>query len=429
ALYPYAATALTTIAANAGPTGLVESCFGGTDYSEQTNRPRFEDPRDNRTLSSRLSGVEDIGLLFHACQQGAELAGALNDEKLLKTCLNLSRRIEAGFMGHFFDAEEGFFIDCVWPKDKPVNRNRTFRLTSLLALSGHGELLSLDEWDRLADFIVRRLGHPVIGLRECPADQPMHPTGRNRSENWFQNASRETFRLARLSGNQELLRILLEKAEFFFGAERVLRENLYNNQATQFFDASRLYVSTSWWQCMTTASWWLGLLEALAGIRLTQGNLEYLPGDGGSDVRLTNLFYGGRVWEVDVRGRGRFVAGLEINGRPFDGTQQLEAADERPEQRVRIEKTNRPPVHPVVLGAGAARARITRLEPGRLEAGLAAPGYCRLWFYSPEQPRLLVDGRPIRFAWSPKRHEGTAGFRAGGDSRLEIRCPAAGRRP
>ncbi|HOL67669.1 MAG TPA: hypothetical protein PKX93_09460, partial [bacterium] len=357
--YPKAAAVLQTIGANAGPEGLVESCFGGADYSHQVNRRQFPDPRDNRTISSRLTGVEDMGLLYHACQIGAELASLLGDQLTLRTCLELSGKVECSFRKYFFDEEGGFFLDAVWPKDKPAYRNRFFRLTSLLALSGYGELLVINDWETLANFVWNSLTHPVLGLREVPAEQPLPPGGLNRKENWLQNAARETLRLARLAGHARLLQLIVGKYQQHFQQEKVIRENLYNNQASEFFDTKKLYVSTSAWQAMTASAWWFGLLEAVGGLRLGRGQLEYLPGEGLGDVTVSNLRLAGRVWKVVVKGQGQWVSSIVVNGYPqCPGCYQLLPVGKSQWQTALIRKTDRRVSHPVLFSAGASQVKV-----------------------------------------------------------------------
>jgi len=421
--YEKAASVLKTICSHAGPEGLVESCFGGADYSHQVNRPQFPDPRDNRVVSSRLSGVEDTGILYHACQIGAELASLLQDEETLLACLNLSEKIEQNFIKHFFDEEEGFLLDCVWPKERPVFRNRFFRLTSLLALSGYGELLCLDQWDRLADFIWRKLRHPVIGLREVPVDQVLPDSGRNRKEDWLQNAARETLRVARLAGQERLLHLILDRYQNHFKSEKVIRENLYNNEAKEFFQSGKLHVSTSWWQGMTGSAWWFGILEAVAGLRFSRGQLEYIPGQFGEKLSLSNLHFAKRSWDITVEGKGKWVSEFVINGKKRDPfTYQLQPADLKRRQQVLIKKTDRPPAYPVILSAGASLVNHLYSASGVLKVSLTGPGFSRIWFFSPEKPVLLVGGKEHFYSWSEKRREGSAAILYSKDTEITLFC-------
>jgi hypothetical protein len=422
AAYPPVQGSLRAICANAGPTGLVESCFGGADYSSQVNRPQFPDPRDNRTVSSRLSGVEDHALLFSACQQGAELAATMGDRETLEACADLSARIEPNFMRHFFDEELGFFVDCVWPKDCPLNRNRTLRLTEMMAFVGYADLLCMDEWDRLAETLLRRFTHPLIGLREVPLDQPMQTPNLNRCENWLQNSARDLLRFARLAGSRRLMDILLGQIRAKFDSEKVVQETFYNREATQFFNPAKYPVAASCWQAMTASAWWLGLLEAVAGLRASRGQLEHLPGDAGADTRLSNLTYARRRWDIRVAGRGPWIESLAVNGEPRPGTHQLIPNGGARLQRVDIRKTDRPPNHPVVLSAGAGVAEVRSVRPGRLDAHLANAGFCRLWFYAPRRPDLRVNGREVETRWSERRSFGTAVLVGTPTAEVEVLC-------
>ena len=422
AAYPAMGRAMRTIRANAGPTGLVESCFGGADYGVQLNRPEFPDPRDTNTLSSRLSGVEDHALLFNACQLGAELACFMRDPETLSACVELSRLLEQNFMRHFFDEETGYLIDCVWPKDNPVNLNRTPRLTALMALGGYGELLSMNAWGRLADFVMRRLTHPEIGLREIPADQPVHPRGANYREKWLQNSTRDLLKLARLAERQDMMDMVLGRLTERFREERLIKENIYNANARPYFDPAKQYLAASWWQCMTSSLWFLGLLEAVAGIRIGRGRLEYIPGDSGHDACLDNLHDGAHCWAFDIRGRGRWIDTLTINGQAMHGTYQFTPIVGDFGQRVQIVKTSRPPATPILYSAGAAKIAVSKAAPDRLETRIQSPGFSRLWFYSPRRPSLRINGNECDYRWCGERNEGTAGIMADGEASLEITC-------
>ena len=419
-VYPGIARAIGIIHGNASDKGLVESCFGGTDYADQLGRPLFDDPRDNRTLSSRLTGTEDIGILFNACHLGAELAGVMSDEATLEQCVDLITRIEQHFVSLFFDEEDGYLIDCVWSKDDPVNRTRMFRLLTLLCLTGYGELLVMDLWERIAEFVMDQMRHPLIGLRSVARDQPIPDSGARFKEVWLQNATREVLKFSRLSGCAELLDLQLSKFEEHFEKERVVREDLYNLQAPQHFTVAKSYVSTSWWQNMTASAWWHGIMEAFAGLRWERGLLEYLPGDGGRDVRISNLNREKHTWEISVTGRGRWVESMTVNGERNRGSYQLLPRGDSREQRVEITKTDESPQTPVVFSSGASPLHVTSLELNKLLGTLECPGFARLWFYSPRKPHVRVNGHGQDYRWVEGRKEGTAMVVGKGRLELEI---------
>jgi len=405
--WPATARALRTIRGNAGSRGLVESCFGGADYSVQCGRPQSPDPCDNRTISSRLSGVEDHALLFHACQLGAELACAAGDRETLAACRELGALLEQNFMPVFFNPENGFFLDCVWPKDNPVHRNPLVRLTALMAMVGYAELLSMGEWQRLADFVVRRLSHPEIGLCEMPLDQPVPERAASRRETWLQNSFRDIFKLARLSGNRDLMETMIATVARYFGEEKVVKETIANIHSP-FFKISKFPTHVSSWQCMSASAWWFGIMESVVGLRLTRGQLEYIPGDAGRDARVKNLPFGRCVWDVQVTGRGRWVRRLMVNGQEQKGNYQLLPSGEAQMQTALIEKTDRPPETPVILSAGASRIAVREAGRSGLKARLTGPGVARLWFYSPSRPGLFVNGREADLRWTDCMNLGTA---------------------
>lgn len=419
-LWPNFARSLRTICRNASPLGLVESCFGGVDLAEEVGRPVSPDPRDHSALTSRLTGPEDMGVLFHGCVQGAELAAAMGDSETARSCRDLAGRVQASFSSTFLDTGSGFLYDAVWPKDDPVNRNAFPRLTSLLALFGHGELLLLESIEGLARFVRERMCHPEIGLRTVAADSPSTPVYERWKDNWLQNPTRETLKLARLAGDRELLDLQVDALLRNFEADKLIHKNLFHARKGGRYDPARLSTATSWWQGMSAYAWWTGLIESVIGLRVDRGAPEYALGDAGRDVSLSNFHWGGRRWSLSVTGRGKWIGSMRINGRERAGACSFHPFDPRKDQRVVIRKTDRPPAHPVILTAGANAVLATRATRGRLQATVRSTGFTPLHFFSPARPALRVAGKEVPFRWVEARSEGVSFLEGKGDLDLEI---------
>ncbi|MCC7518762.1 MAG: hypothetical protein IT578_06215 [Verrucomicrobiae bacterium] len=418
--YPGFAKSLRVICSHASRFGLVGSCFGGADRPEQCARPSFEDPRENNTLTSRLCGVEDMAALFSGLIQGAELAAVLDDRATVRACARVVDRLEKHFLRLYFDEHEKFLVDSVWFKDDPSHRNPFLRLTSLLAFQGYGEQLLLDVVEPLAECARTRFRHPALGLAVAPRDRREEPVYERWKDNWVQNQTRETLKLARLAGDQELLDLQVNAFLKHYAADRLIHENLFHASPGGRYKPESLYQATSWWQGMTLYAWWMGFLDAVAGIRFERGPLECVPGDGGRDVALTNLHWNGHRWAVRVRGRGRWIASMKVNGQARVGTHQIQPCGPAFDQKVTILKTDRPPNHPVILSAGACAVRETKATPGRLRAVLDSSGFARLHLWSPTRPILKVNGRRVNLRWSARRSEATSTLLLEGRLRLDL---------
>jgi len=330
-------------------------------------------------------------------------------------------RLEQHYLNLFYDHESGYLVDCVWWKDNPVNRNLFPRLTSLLALYGRGELLLLDVLDDLAGFVGARMRHPQLGLQDVPVEHPDDPVYRRWDDHWLQNATRQTLKLARLSGDRELLEVQLKAFTRHFAADNLIHEDLYYAYPGGRYKPENLYQSTSWWQGMTAYAWWSGIIESVAGLRWDRGQLEYVPGDSGADVTLSNLHWGGNCWSVTVSGRGRWLDTLTVNGQDRLATCQLFPADDTVDQQVAIAKTDRVPEHPVILSAGACSVRVTQVSAGGLTAALNTHGFAQVWFFSPDKPAAVrVNGRDTAFRWVPARNEGVVAVDVSGEVTVEI---------
>lgn len=421
-LYPSFAQSLRTICANASELGLVGSCFGGADYSDQANRPVFDDKRENCTQTSRLSGVEDMGVLYSGCAQGAELAGLMGDRETLERCVEVMERLHENYLRLYLDEETGYLIDSVWFKDDPVDRNRFFRITSLLALYCYGDFLLLDAIESIARYVKTYLRHPGLGLCDVPNNHPPWPAYNRWDDHWLQNATKESLKLARLAEDRELLDIQVEAFVKHFGADQIIHEDLYYAYEGGKYDPANLYQSTSWWQNMTVHAWWNGLIESVAGLRYERGLLEYVPGDSGRGIALSNLHWGGHRWSMQVSGRGKWIDSLSVNGQERAGTCQMLAAGDGFDQEIVIAKTDRPPEHPVVLSAGASPVKMRRVATGLSEAVIRSTGFVPLHFYSPKEPRVTVNGAPVPVRWCAVRSEGVALLTEEGTLDLVIDC-------
>ena len=423
ARFPAFARSLRTICGHVSECGLVNSCFGGADRPEQLGRPVSPDPRDNNMLTSRLCGPEDHAALFTGCIQGAELAAVLGDGETVRRCADVARRVEKHFAGVFMNRGNGYLLDCVWPKGAPSGRSTLARITALLALAGYGEQLVPDDLDGIADCVMREFRHPVLGLRDIGGNPAVDvPAARRWADHWLQNATCETFKLARLTGRRDLMDVVMSAVLTHFDRNKIIHENLYAKPEVH-PGRPRLHMeATSWWQSMTAWAWWGGVMESVAGVRRERGQVECVPGDAGFDVVVGNLRWAGRIWRVSAQGRGRWPAEIVVNGRLQRGSLQLVPAGDAVAQEAVVRKTDEAPRHPCILSAGAVPVDVVEASPARLRAILRSRGFARLHFYAPARPRLTAGGRTVDITWSERRSEGAASIEASGDVEVVLSC-------
>ncbi len=421
-LYPNFRRSLLEIRANTTPQGLCGSCFGGTDYNAQLGRPLFAEKVENCTLTNRLSGSEDMGVLYNGCTLMAELAAHLADQETIDAALYIISALQRHYVAIFYDPTCGWLYDCVWWKENPVNHHHYPRTTNMLALNGYGEQLLLDHLATFATFIRTKMRHPHVGLQSAPREHPPDSPFARLDDNWHQNATHETLKLARLAGDSELLQIQLETITRYFDANKTILENIHHAHPAGRLKPENVFRTNSWWQNMTVKAWWNGIVEAVAGLRYERGQLEHLPGDSGHDTTISNFHWGGHVWRIDVTGRGRWIGQLTVNDRQLSATHQLTADATSSAQHVVIRKTDQPPACPQLLSAGATAAATTADSPGLLELNLHSNGFVPLQLYCPKRPAITLHGTPIDFHWFAGTSQAVLHIARRGDLRITIDC-------
>ncbi len=80
------------------------------------------------------------------------------------------------------------------------------------------------------------------------------------------------------------------------------------------------------WQAFASASWYSNLVEAVAGIESDLGGITWLVSDLSMPITLRRFRHRQSEWDIGIKGRGDFAAGLRIDGKRVLGTLKVPSA-------------------------------------------------------------------------------------------------------
>ncbi len=264
----------------------------------------------------------EVGNFYTFCRTCENIGVVMGDDAMCRQAAQMSRRLEAHFLTHFWDDRMGFIVDAI--DLTSGSQNASYPLFTLMFLhSPLGWPLIRRKIAECAGFISRN--HlSQWGLRLLP------PWDRNAGAetvsgamypHWDLYATRILRRAGRageimlwFQGLQQVLGRLGYAPEFLMldGLSEADRSSWLRHGA-----ASNLNCATGWYQA---------LIEALFGIERDPGGISIVPlALPLGEIALSGMHCRGTVWNVKVNNDGPELRSLRVDGEEVQGSLKVPA--------------------------------------------------------------------------------------------------------
>ncbi|GEM_PF-4720477 len=401
-VYPNLRKLFLEIYSRADETGLFLGRGSGTDNPEEFGRTAF------------AYVALDSGWWYEACRCLGRLSLLLGDEEIREKTKEIAGKIRDNFMRIFYNPEMGFLYEGVHPLSQPLElageKNDTPLVSNLGLFHGYygEELVDEKRMEELADFAEEAFLRED-GIHYKPVWEKRGYYGWTRiGENWFPFHDMYLCRLLRKTGRGKALEKILNLYEINFALYKAVFEGK---------SFKKPIATPGVWQSFSAGSWYSTLVQSIVGIEIDEGGISYIPADISLGMDLSGVKFRDSVWNIEVRGSGRWAEGITVDGRLLPGT--LKVPREMLVDGAHTLNIERKDIvsHPVLLEAVNAYVKRIRIAEDSLSFKVEGRGSIPVKFYSPWIPAVEVDGKPVQLFW----HSVGAGYSGMGRITVQLK--------
>jgi len=398
-VYPNLRKLFLEICALTDETGLFLGRGSNTDNPEEFGRTAF------------AYVALDSGWWYEACRCLSRLAVLLEDEEIKEKAEEIVEKIRNNFINIFYNPDLGFLYEGVHPLTQPLDvageKNDTPLVSNLGLFYGYyGEELTGRKLENMADFAEKELLRED-GIHYKPVREKRGYYGWTRiGENWFPYHDVHLCRLLRKAGRGKALEKILNLYETNFALYHAVFEGK---------NFKKPIATPGVWQSFGAGVWYSNLVESIVGIEIDEGGISYIPADISLEMKLLKLKFRDSVWDIKVKGEGRWAEGIAVDGRLVKGT--LKVPREMltgGKHTLSIERKD-VVVCPVLLEAINAYVKEVKVEKEALTFKVEGIGTIPIKFYAPWVPEVKVNGKPVQLSWE------LAGIDSSGIGRIILR--------
>lgn len=389
--YPFARTVFGRIAAlEAGGTGLCEGTSLFPDF-----------PGFMRETGRDLSGMNNT--MFYAAARAMEhLAAIVGDGETAARAEAIFRRFERHFIPLFFDEVKGFPVSSV--DAVTLQRRDSFNANAVKWDNNYCRELLADVHERCLAFMEEHIVTPA-GLREIPLWSGAFDADANQLHCWWPVTGEYYMRLINDQSRDDLIALWIGWVSYW-SRHLTCPEGipLYTESAEPELD--RWNSLRGAWQAYSMRGWYQAVVHGVVGVDAEAGGLHVYP-YAGEPLTLRNLHYRGKRLTIDMKGSGRYVASIDVDGQTVIGTNKvpddlIEAAGNEA-VTIRVYRTEINPHPQCIIHGYGFRLSEYSYKDGVISAQAEGAGTVRLKIGSTRRPTVHIDGVPVHAAYDDRR--------------------------
>jgi hypothetical protein len=358
-------------------TGLVESSALWPDFPQAMG----EDGNDISTLNNSL--------LYQGLRAMEYLAGALGKKGVAARYAEWAVRLRASFVKHLYDEKRGYFISSCSALDfKP---RQHYIVHALFWITPFARELVAHAPARIAEFMDRHLA-----TGECLLSLPRWDTAWMADGNQigasYPTADYFYLNVHKLLGDDTGLKTWLGHVKWFWQTHTA--PEAFTPEAENERDLGPDNPGGKQLQAVTC--WYASAHQALAGMDIDHEGLTLTPW-GDQPVSVKGLKLRGACIDLVIRGQGRHVGSLKLNGQPLPAGSRKIAWATLAGKRAALELTRseKAPAHPVVVRADGLSVAVQESAAGRLALRVEGGMSGEVVVQAPAGSVVTVGGKPV----------------------------------
>ncbi len=385
-----------------GETGLVEGTALWPDFPEFMG----ENGKDITAINNSL--------LYQALRATEYLARAVDDSTLAEECCAWAAALRIHFRKYLYDEEKGFFISSCSSVD--FSPRQHYCPQAIYWITPFARELVSHAAGGIAAFMQKELRSARCLLTLPRWDTSWMADG-NQLGSSFPTADYFYINVHKLTGDDRALEAWLGDVEWFWRyhtAPEAFTPEVENEDALgpDNHGGKQLQACTAWYAL---------LYNGLAGLDFDHEGLTVTPW-GQRPIDIQGLRLHGTSVDLRIRGKGRHVGSLTLNGKRFPSGSRKIPWSSFKGKKIRIELVRSPkgPPHPVIVRADGLRISEIETRSGRLSVFIDGEMTGEVVVQAPGKAVVRIDGEPVRCARDASTGTFAIPFSNQGKRRLEI---------
>ena len=323
-------------------------------------------------------------LYYSAFRSLEYLADEMGDKELVTTLRRFTETMEREYVLRFHDEAVGFPGTSIDADTKELRR--VFYANSVKFESAYlFDILSpvaRHHLDFYKDHLINR-----AGIRPLPENDPAYDADGNQLHYWFPVTGEYYVRLANRLRDTDAVKKYADYIAYW-SEHLMCPEGINCHADTQTPAMDGWTTLNASWQAFSMRTWYSGAMQSILGFIIEDGSLTVSPTDIG-DFRMENLSVGKHKCNITVKGSGKYLDRITVNGRTLRGTAKipedlLEKTNEITVYRSKTQKT-------ALLSAHGAT--LSQYKNG--EALVTLRGSVTIEFSSDAPLSVSLDGTPL----------------------------------
>ena len=355
----------------------------------------------------------DTGMWYCFCRNMEKIALLLQDDATANVAIQLADALQGSFLPLFWDGKKGFCCDSVYPDSDKINQ--TYPLFSLLFMEfPFGQSLLHSRMADCGDFIEKHLLGDD-GIRITPTWDKNH-TSEPVMSAWYPHWDLPATTVLARAGRKSALQSWLNSVEQAYQTLGYCPEFVALDVPAR--EKFRLHGAA--WHLNCASGWYNSLIHNIVGLAFDLGGITAMPIDA-AEASLQNLCFRGGRWDVQIKGRGKWLQRMLVDNIALSGTSKVPTPFYNTDRHeLTIELGDDLPVLPVLTELWGGSVLDAGSGSDRTECRIYGLGRVDFAFVSKCRPRLLFDNRTHGFNWNASRNEGRGQFTLSGEHQIQI---------
>lgn len=391
--YPFAKKIFNLIAkTEVAKTGFCEGSSLFPDFPSAMNETGNDISSFNNTI------------FYCAARSMESLAALTGDKQEQKIALDIIRRFEGNFVRRFFNKEKNFIVASI--DSKTLQQRDTYTSNSIRWENNY----CADLTDSINISSLRFFKDNVVtpmGLREIPLWNKSYDMDANQLHCWWPVTGEYFMRLINTNNQKNLVDQWIRWVDYWT-KNLTCPEGISYYLETEEPEFDRWTSQKGTWQAYSMRGWYQAAIHGVVGVGTDEGGLTFYPYSG-EEMKLTGLHFMNKIFDIEMKGSGKYIEAIEVNGVTVTGTNKLPSDLYDKEARVRI-VVRRAPVNPYIVSISSGTAvalRNYKYTDEKITADLSGAGLCRVKLNVCKMPLVKLNGKKVHVSYSPKLHLAT----------------------
>jgi hypothetical protein len=348
---------------------------------------------------------KDISLfnnsLFYSAARSFEcLAILMDDIPSRDKARAVFTRFEKNFLPRFFNSEKKFFVSSV--DSETLEQRDSYNLSSVKWDVGYYADLVETVSSKTIQFIEKNLISNV-GLREIPVWDESFDGDGNQLHCWFTANSQYFIRTCSETNRADLLAKFQSWIEYWIG-QLTIPEGIN-------FYAENTKPERERWNSLSgdlvmfgIKEWYLSVIHGIVGVDTGPGGITFYPYDG-EEMKLEGLHYMGRQFDIEMRGSGKYISEIDVDGFKYRGTNILpfDSFKNTINKRIRIivQRSTQKQTAIFIKSGYGIELHDFSFQNKIIKTRVGGLGTCYLKLHADTEPKISVNGKKGNIFYHP----------------------------